>query len=285
MRELLNFILRHGKWFIFVFYVVVGCWMLFQNNPYQHHVFLTSANEVSASVYRFTNNVTSYFSLRDINEDLNRRNADLQLEVIALRERLRTINEAAGLDSSDYAADTLRHFDLRIAHVINNSVSHPYNYITINKGALDGIRPEMGVVDQNGVVGVVNIVGDHTSRIISLLNTHFRLSCKVKGSDGFGSLVWDGRDPAHALLEELPRHTVFQPGDTVITSGYSGMFPEGIPVGIVMPDKTDNNENFFTLKIRLLTDFSTLSTVQVMFNNLKDELRVVETDPMLKKQQ
>lgn len=285
MRELFNFFLRHGKWLVFLIYITLGCILLFRGNPYQHHIFLTSANAVTAGVYGFTNNVTSYFGLREINEDLNRRNADLQLEVIALQEELKKFQENLGVDTSRLATPILRHFDMKVAHVINNSIARPYNYITINKGRLDGIAPEMGVIDQNGVVGVVNVVGDHTSRVISLLNPHFRLSCKVKGSDGFGSLVWDGIDPGVALLEELPRHTVFTPGDTVITSGYSAVFPEGIPVGTVMPDETPHNENFFTLKIRLLADFSTLSNVQVIVNNMKDELLEVEADPNLSKQQ
>ena len=285
MRELVSFFIRNGKWLVFIFYISVSCILLFKGTPYQHHVFLTSANAVASGVYGFTNNVTSYFALRDINEDLNRRNADLELEVISLREQLLRAREEAGVDTADLAADTLRHFELKIAHVINNSIARPHNYITINKGSLDGIKPEMGVLDQNGVVGVVNVVGAHTSRVISLLNPYFRLSCKVKGSDGFGSLVWDGIDPGTALLEELPRHTVFNAGDTVITSGYSAVFPSGIPVGIVLPDKTAHNENFFTLKIRLLADFTTLSAVQVVMNNMKEELRAIETDPDLKKQQ
>ncbi len=285
MRELFNFFLRHGKWLVFLIYLALGCILLFRGNPYQHHIYLTSANAVTSGVYNFTNNVTSYFGLREINEDLNRRNADLQLEVIALQEELKRFRESLGVDTSQLAAPLLRHFDMKVAHVINNSIARPYNYLTINKGSLDGIAPEMGVIDQNGVVGVVNVVGEHTSRVISLLNPHFRLSCKVKGSDGFGSLVWDGIDPGIALLEELPRHTVFSPGDTVITSGYSAVFPEGIPVGTVMPDESPHNENFFTLKIRLLADFSTLSNVQIIVNNMKDELMAVEADPNLSKQQ
>lgn len=285
MRELVNFFIRHGKWLVFIFYVSLSCVLLFRGVPYQHHVFITSAGAVASSVYGLSNNITSYFALRDINEDLNRRNAQLELDVLDLREQLQRAREQAGVDSSMLACDTLRHFSMLLAHVINNSVARPHNYLTINKGSLDGIQPEMGVLDQNGVVGVVNVVGPHTARVISLLNPYFRLSCKVKGSDGFGSLVWDGLDPSVALLEELPRHTTFTAGDTVITSGYSAVFPPGIPVGIVLPDKTAHNENFFTLKIKLLADFSTLSTVQVVINNMKEELAVVEKDPDLKKQQ
>lgn len=162
-----------------------------------------------------------------------------------------------------------------VAHVINNSISRPFNYITVNKGSRDGIRPELGVIDRNGVVGIVSNVGPGSSRVISLLNPHFRLSCKLKSTDYFGSLVWDGLAPDEALLEELPRHTNFAPGDTVVTSGYSAVFPAGLPVGVVMENESDRNQNFFTLRVRLLADFTTLGNVQVVINNRAEELRAL----------
>ena len=118
----------------------------------------------------------------------------------------------------------------------------------------------------------------HTARVISLLNPYLRVSCKIKGQDIVGSLVWDGRDPSEALLEELPRHAVYAPGDTVVTSGYSSVFPEGVPVGIVMDRVAEREENFRTLRIKLSTDFTTLSTVRVIVDDLADELRTVEDD-------
>jgi rod shape-determining protein MreC len=126
------------------------------------------------------------------------------------------------------------------------------------------------------VVGIVNVVTDHHARVISLLNPNFRLSCKIKGNESFGSLVWDGKDPRFAVLEELPRHTKYQKGDTVITSGYSAVFPEGIPVGVVVNGNSGRNENFFALKVRLLSDFSTLNNVQVVVNNNAEELKRLE---------
>lgn len=174
--------------------------------------------------------------------------------------------------------DSLSRFDFVIASVINNSVIRPYNFITINKGSADGIAPEMGVMDQNGVVGVTNVVSAHHARIISLLNPNFRLSCKLRGNDAFGSLVWDGKSPSEAILEELPKQVKFKTGDTIITSGYSAMFPEGIPVGVILGSTRGEDDNFHTLRIQLLTDFTTLSTVKVISNRDIVEISQVETD-------
>lgn len=275
MNELIAFFRNNSKWFLFIIYVVISCMLLFKHNPYQHHVYLTSANAVASGTYSLSNEITSYFNLREINADLNARNAALQQEVVNLREQLDILQEKNFTDTMKVDS-TMQHFEFIVAHVINNSVSKPYNYITINKGSNDGLKPEWGVIDQNGVVGIVSNVGPHTARVISLLNPNFRLSCKVKNSDGFGSLVWNGSDPTVALLEELPRHTIYHKGDTVVTSGYSAVFPPGIPVGRVISDNRNRKENFFTLKIKLFADFTTLSNVQVVVNNYRPELKALE---------
>lgn len=267
--------MRNSKWFLLALYIVLSCCLLMSHNPYQHHVFLTSAGAVSSSVYKAQSSVSSYFDLREINEDLNRRNAELQREILALRNRMQTMAEQIQADTMQIF-EPVSNFDFVVAHVIKNSIARPHNYITINRGEADGIKPEMGVIDRNGVVGIVNVVNDHSARLISLLNPDFRLSCKIKGTENFGSLVWDGADPTVALLEELPRHTVYQAGDTIVTSGYSAVFPEGLPVGYVIADDKAHNENFFTLKVRLATDFTTLSNVQVVINSQKEALAELE---------
>lgn len=274
MNELFGFIVRHSKWLVFAFFVTISCTLLFNDDPYRRHVFMTSAYRMAATVYKGANNVTSYFDLREINGDLNRRNAELQAEIVRMQETIDRLREQNYTDTLALDSD-VRHFDFIVAHVINNSISHPFNYLTINKGSSDGIKPELGVIDRNGVVGIVSTTGAHSARVISLLNPHFRLSCKIKRSDYFGSLVWDGANPSEALLEELPRHTVFEPGDTIVTSGYSAVFPSGLPVGVIIGADTDRNQNFFTLRVRLLADFTTLGNVQVVINNQAEEIRAL----------
>lgn len=257
--------------------MVAGFAMLFSRNPFQHHIYLSSANAISSGVYRTTSNVTSYFSLRDINEDLQHRNSDLELENYRLKSIIRDYQQKLYADTMTVYT-VLSRYHFLIAHVINNSINRSHNYITIEKGRLDGIEPEMGVIDQNGIVGIVNVVGDHTARLISVLNPYLRLSCKVKGENQVGSLVWDGRDPSEAVLEELPKHAKFVKGDTIVTSGYSSVFPEGVPVGTIVSGARDREDNFFTLRIKLFTDFSTLSTVRVISDNMKHELSIVEKE-------
>lgn len=284
MRNLINFLIRYSAWIFFIIYTVASCVLLFRNNPYQHHVFLTSANAVSSGVYSAASSVTSYFNLKEINSDLQRRNAHLELEILNLKQSLAAYREKEYADSVPVDS-SLQRYSFIIAHVINNSVSRAHNYITLNKGSEDGLRPEMGVVDQNGVVGIVNVTGPHSSRVISLLNPNLRLSCKVKGHNHVGSLVWQGDDYTTAILEELPRHAVFENGDTIVTSGYSTVFPEGVPVGIVESGMRDHDENFFALKIKLFTDFSTLSTVRVIADSMTEEIKAVETDTESKRKQ
>ncbi|MBE6317987.1 MAG: rod shape-determining protein MreC [Bacteroidales bacterium] len=275
MNDLINFIIKYSRWFIFMLYVIISCVLLFNNNPYQHHIYLTSAGTITSSIYQITSNVSSYFHLYDINEDLQRHCLNLEVENIKLKEQIRLFQEMHPNDSISYNDDT-NHFDYILAHVINNSISHTHNYLTINKGSNDGIKPEMGIIDQNGVVGIVNVVGENFSRVISLLNPDLRLSCKIKGYNNFGSLVWNAEDPTIAILEELPRHTIYKQGDSIVTSGFSSVFPEGIFVGTVISEHKGHNENFFTLKVKLSADLARLSTVKVIINNMKAELDSIE---------
>lgn len=275
MNNLLYLLLKWRPWMLLTIYVTLSCVLLFGSNPYQHSAYLTSANSVISTIYNTSTSITSYFNLRDINEDLQRRNAELEMDALRMRQRILQLEEYE-LNATVKPDSALMRYNFVVAHVINNTTSRSHNYLTLNKGSLDGVKPEMGVVDQNGVVGKVDVVGAHSSRVISLLNDYFKLSCKVKNTAHIGSLSWDGKDSKYALLLELPRHSVFNRGDTIVTSGYSTAFPEGVPVGLVEEGLPDYDENFLTVKVRLLPDFSKLSMVRLVVDNLADEIKSVE---------
>lgn len=277
MRNLIDFLWRHSSWIVFAFYVVLSCVLLFGRNPYQRSVYFSSANRVAVVVYDLQSEVSSYLGLRQANRDLQLRNGELEMEVVNLKEQLNSYRAAAGKDT--IPADSVLHdYDFVVARVVNNSVAQTNNYITIDKGRAEGIEPEMGVVDQNGVVGIINVVGEHHAVAISVLNPKLRLSCKVKGSDYFGSLVWDAVSPRYAVLEEMPRHVEFAPGDTIVTSGYSSVFPEGLMIGVISDYKKQRDDNFYALRVKLSTDFSCLGYVRIISNRMKEEQDQLEKE-------
>lgn len=170
--------------------------------------------------------------------------------------------------------------DYRIfkANVIKNSLNKADNYITLDRGSSDGIRPEMGVVDANGVVGIVYKTSPRYSLVIPLLNSKSSISCKIVGSEYFGYLKWEGRDSRFAYLKDLPRHAEFNLGDTVVTSGYSTVFPEGVMVGTV-DDMSDSHDGLsYLLKIKLATDFGKVSNVRVISRSGQEEQNMLEKE-------
>ena len=263
MRNLLNFLLKYNYWFLFILLEVICFVLLFRFNNYQQSVYFTSANVVTGKVYEVSGSVSSYFHLKSVNEDLLDRNMLLEQQIANLENALRErqvdsviVNSIRNLDNKDY--------QIFKAHVIRNSLNQADNYITLDKGSSSGIRPEMGVVDGNGVVGIVYKTSPNYSLVISVLNSKSSISCKIVGSEYFGYLKWEHGDSRYAYLKDLPRHAEFNLGDTVVTSGYSTVFPAGVMVGTV-DDMSDSNDGLsYLLKIKLATDFGKLGDVRVI---------------------
>ena len=263
MRNLLDFLAKYNYWFLFLFLEVTSFVLLFRFNRYQQSVFFSSANGLAGSVYEVAGGVRSYFHLRSENEDLLDRNVWLEQRVAELERRLSdAATDALPLQSLTAVDDTL--CQVRKAHVVKNTLNRADNYITLDQGSLDGICPDMGVVDANGVVGIVYKTSPHYALVISLLSSKSSLSCKIVGSEYFGYLRWEGGDSRYAYLKDLPRHAELNKGDTVVTSGYSAMFPEGIMVGVV-DDLTDSHDGLsYLVKVRLATDFGKVKNVRVL---------------------
>ena len=167
--------------------------------------------------------------------------------------------------------EALAEYDLLKAKVINNSLTHVDNYITINKGENDGIRREMGVVDGNGVVGIVYLTSANYAVVIPILNSKSNISCKIKKSDYFGFLVWEGGSSQYAMVKDMPRHSLFSLGDTIVTSGHSAVFPAGIPIGTVEGIEDSHDGLSYLLNVKLFTDFARLNDVRVITKKEQEE--------------
>ena len=275
MRNLLNFLLKYNYWLLFILLEVICFVLLFRFNNYQQSVFFTSANVVAGKVYEVSGGISSYFHLKSVNEDLLDRNMALEQQITNLENRLKdyridsiTMNSIRYLEQADYK--------IFKAHVIRNSLNQADNYITLDKGSSSGIRPEMGVVDGNGVVGIVYKTSPSYSLVISVLNSKSSISCKIIGSEYFGYLKWEYGDSRYAYLKDLPRHAEFNLGDTVVTSGYSTVFPAGVMVGTV-DDMSDSNDGLsYLMKIKLAIDFGKLGNVRVISRSGQGEQRELE---------
>lgn len=261
MLNLIRFFFRNGPFFVWLILTIVSIILLVQHNPYQRSVWMGSANYISGSFYKASDNVSSYFGLRQINSEQLSHIAELENEVLRLKHLVRNYEDFQSL-----VIDTVSNYRYTIAHVVANSTNKVENFLTLDKGYEDGIRQDQGVADHNGVVGIVSKVSAHYALVISLLNPNLRLSASLKNEESYGSLWWDGNDPRYALLEDLPRTVQFEKGDTVVTTSYSSSFPAGVPVGMVEESFETDNNNFLTLRIRLFADFRSIQDVHVIDN-------------------
>jgi len=278
MQKLLEFLIGKRHWLLFIVCEIISLTLLYHNNAYQRNVMFSSANVVTGYIMSVSNSVFSFFNLREENRQLFERNKQLEMEILSHRIRMETIQIDSWLNDDILMDSLTQPYELISANVVNNSVIHLLNYITINKGSKDGIEPDMGVISTHGVVGIVRTVNERFSVIIPLLNPKWRLSCKLFNSNYYGTLVWDGRDARYANLEELPTHASFQAGDSVVTSGFTAIFPAGIMVGTVDKSDFSVSSGFYSIKVKLATNFHNLSSVWVVKNNLQKEQWAVEQE-------
>lgn len=277
MRNLINFLLRNSSWFVFIFLEIICLYFVFSNNAYQKSVFLNSSSEVTGRIYAVSGNISSYFGLRKENYELLQQNAILQSEIDGLKNHIFAI-EGDSMKTRIFLQEYLEggaKANTIVARIEKNSISMMENYIIINKGAKSGVKADMGVVTQQGIVGVVRSVTSNYSIIQSVLNPHSRFSCKILNTNTAGILLWEGGDSRYAKLTEYPKYERVEIGDTIVTSGFSDFFPEGIMVGTVDNIEKEKDDNFYRLNIKLSTDFSSLKNVLLLSNN-NEEIKELE---------
>jgi len=272
MNNLLAFLAKHNHWLLFVVLEVMSLALLFQFNSYQGSVWFTSANVVTGKFYEINSSVESFISMGKLNEQLTMRNVYLERQVKHLSEMLERGNSDSTLLRSTQV-QLLSQYKLIPAKVVSNSINKLDNLITIDKGSLDGIRPDMGVVSGNGIVGIVYLVSPHYSMIIPVLNSHSNISVMIENRGYFGVLHWEGGDSKMAYVDDIPRHARFNGGDNIVTSGYSALFPPGILVGKVHRTYNSPDGMSYRLRINLATDFSNLRDVCVI-NDAKLQERI-----------
>jgi rod shape-determining protein MreC len=268
MKNLLNFLVKYHNFFLFILLEVLSVTFIVKYNNFQRVRFLNSSNAIAGDVLSKVSNVKDFFNLRQQNDKLAAENANLKGELLSMKQAELNILPAHLPDSTMVK--------LIPAKVINNSVNKQYNYITLNKGSLQGVHPDMGVICADGVVGVIVNVSFNYSTALSILNSRLTINAKLKNSNYFGPLKWDGTNPYIALLSEIPYHVQVAENDEVITSGYSEIFPEGILIGRVVKIGHSRGDNFQEIWVQLSTDFNNLYYVDIIQSSVNIEKRQLE---------
>lgn len=270
MRNLWIFLSRYNAFFFFLIFFAIGIFLTLTRNDYQKSITVNSTNSVVGSAYERLNIWKRYLSLGPVNDSLIAENAKL-------KERLQLFLNPDSISGVNHL-DSTGQYSFIGAKVIKNSITLRNNYITLNKGSLDGIQKGMAVMSINkGVVGFIDDVSPNLSRIQSLLHKDTRISVEMKKNNVLGALVWgEGNfDFRNAYVKEIPNQFKIFRGDTIVTSG-SGSFPKGIPVGKVINASVPTGDNFMSLEIVLFNDFSALQYVYVIKNKMAQEQAELE---------
>lgn len=270
MRNLFRFLTKNSFIFLFLLLEVVAFSLLVQNNNYQSSKVLNSSNFLVGNLYATINNIDEYFSLKEENQKLADQNAKLQSTNVSsfmkVFGRMVQINDTTYLQSYVYSS----------AKVINNSTNNRQNYLTLDKGGINGIQSEMGVISSKGIVGIVKNVSEHFSSVMSVLHEKTKISAKIKKSGYYGSLIWEGGNYREAELKDIPNHVKLEVGDTIVTSGYSSIFPENILIGIVKEFDLPKGNNFYNIKVEFTEDYKNVSHVYIVRSLLKEERQKLE---------
>lgn len=271
MRSLLRYVLKNYAFLLFILLEVFAFVLIFSFNSYQKSRYLNSSNQISASIYNSYSSVVNYFGLTAVNRELAEENA--RLKTLLDKTSHYSIMPDSMLLEPEINDSTYRFV---AARVINNSVNRQYNYITLNKGSRDGIKVDQGIVNSDGVVGVITQVTESFSMGFSVLNKRWGVSARLKKSGTFGPLSWEGEDYRYANLNGIPFHVEIAVGDTVETSSFSSVFPEGIMVGTIHSFEQPQGENYFRISIELAVNFKAITYVDVIENLKKPELLLLE---------
>jgi rod shape-determining protein MreC len=271
MRSLLNFLIRYNSIIIFLLLEVFAFYLLSNATSY-HNIKLSNASRATEAVLqKRIAGASEFFSLREINKALYDENLELRNRL----ERTYSDDEIYFFTVNDSLHK--QQYIYTIARIVNQSVNKQKNFITLNKGSFHGIQSGMAIIGPEGIAGLIVGVSNNFSVGMSLLNLDFRLSARIRKNGYFGSLNWTGIDIRKASLNEIPHHVELTSGDTIETSGFSAIFPEGQLIGTISGFNKEGGD-FYDIDVNLSTDFQQLSYVYIIGNLTRDEQGEIEEE-------
>lgn len=264
MQQIFNFIYKNSNRLLFLLLLGISLFLTIQSHSYHRSKVISSANFLSGGVYERINNVSEYLNLRTQNDALAQENAKL-------RSLLFDVKDTAAIPKLD-SIKGLHPTDIIVSKVIHNSFNAHENYLTLNSGSLQGVKPDMGVINSLGIVGIIDNTSTNYATVVSILNIKSQINAKLKKSDHFGSLGWNGKSTGYVQLTDIPRLAAIRKGDTIVTGGESVIFPENINIGTVDRIYVDNQTNYYTLDVKLFNDMTNLGHVYIIKSKGREEI-------------
>lgn len=268
MQQIISFIIKNSNRLLFLLLLIISLTLTIKSHSYHRSEYVNSANAVTGTVYEKINEANEYLSLKEKNKELASENALLKELLFNKKDTL--------LTSKTVFRSDLNNFNVVVAKTVKNSFNKRENYITINAGIKAGIKTDMGVVNDKGIVGLIEKTSDNFSTIQSILNIKSKINAKIKHSEHFGSLVWDGKNVGFAQLIDVPRLASLKKGDSIVTGGNSDIFPENVPIGKVDKIFIDKKTNYYTINVRLFNDMTSIGYVYIIENKKKQEKESLE---------
>ena len=276
MRNVFLFIRRHTNFLFFLVLQITALSILFRYNKFHEAIFMNASTEITGRINEKYNTVEYYFQLKKTNESLLKENVHLRQ---LLKENYEAPDSAKRLFLDTIRVDSARSvlkYRIMEAKVVSSTTSLQANYLTIHRGSDEQVRPNMGVIGPQGVVGTVVNVSENFATVMSLLHYQSTVIAKLKNGGERGPVKWDGLSPLLVTMRDVPKSAKVAKGDTVVTSETSSRFPANTMVGTVYEVVDDNTTNFYTLRIRPSTNFYTIEYVYVVDNLQYDEQKRLE---------
>ena len=266
MQQIVNFIIRNKTFLLFLLLFSLSIIFTIQSHSYHKSKFINSANFLTGGVYNSINNISEYFSLKSQNQILVEENNRLK----SILYNAKYEKNAILIDSASYSYN--RKYNVTTANIIKNSYSLTDNVLLINKGSNDSIKQDFGVISSKGLIGIIGETNNNYATVISILNTTSKISAKLKKTNHFGSLTWNGDSPELTQLNDVEKIAPVKEGDTIVTSGISSIFPKGIPIGTIANFKLDEAENYYEINVKLFNDMTNQEHVHIIKNRDIEEI-------------
>ncbi len=270
MQQIFNFIFKNSSRLLFLLLLLVSLVLTIQSHSFHKSKVISSANFLSGGVYERINRISEYLNLQTQNEILATENARLKSLLFNIKDStlVPKIDSIKGVDK----------VNIIVSKVIHNSYNVYENYITINSGEKEGVKSDMGVINSAGIIGIVDRTSQNYATIVSILNRKSQINAKIKKTNHFGSLIWDGKSTGFVQLIDVPRLAAIRKGDTIVTGGQSVIFPENINIGTIDKIFIDNQTNYYTLNVKLFNDMTNLGHVYIIKSKNREEIINLEKE-------